>query len=154
VNISSDYLRLNVGFIIHETAGYFRDFPFEVDSIRLSEDLELRQLIGTVRVTRAAQGLLVQVKMKAAVSAECVRCLEMFDQPLLVDYSDLYAFNPNSLTESGLRVPDTGKIDLAPILREEMILAIPISPVCEPNCKGLCLVCGENLNFKECEHTG
>ena len=139
-------LLLNVGFIIHETIGYSRDFPFDFDSISIPPDTKLSQLSGLVRVTRTAQGLLVQVKMQAYLPAECVRCLTEFAQLLQIDFTDLYAFTPDSVTESGLILPDTGKIDLAPIVRDEMLLAFPISPLCQPDCKGLCLVCGENLN--------
>jgi uncharacterized protein len=141
-----DLLRLNVGFIAHQTVGYSREFPFEVDSLHLQPDLVLNNLQGFARVSRASQGLLVQVQMRADTPAQCVRCLTEFSQPLGIDFTDLYAFSPNSVTESGLILPETGKIDLAPTVREEMLLAAPISPVCKPDCKGLCPVCGENLN--------
>jgi uncharacterized protein len=109
-------------------------------------------LTGSARITRAAQGLLVQVKIQAFVQTECVRCLNDFSQPLEIDFTELYAFTSNSVTESGLIFPENGKIDLAPIVREEMLLAIPISPLCRPDCKGLCPVCGENLNEMICNH--
>lgn len=152
VSTSRDFLRLNVGFIIHQTIGYSRDFPFEFPSIHLPPDLDLTDLTGTARVTRTAQGLLLQVRMRAAIPAECVRCLTEFTQPLEIDFTELYAFTPNSVTESGLIVPENGKIDLEPLIREEMLLAIPIGPVCTPDCKGLCPVCGENLNDNPHEH--
>jgi uncharacterized protein len=148
----ADYLVLNIGFIVHEMIGYSRDFPFDAEFVRLPPDLILNPLHGTVRVTRTAQGLLVQTKMRANIASECVRCLDEFSQVLDVDYTDLYAFTRDSLTESGLLVPENGKIDLAPILREEMLLAIPISPLCKPDCRGLCAVCGENLNSHPHSH--
>lgn len=148
---SHDLLRLNVGFIIHQSVGYSRDFPLEVPALRLP-DLSLNNLLGTARVTRTAQGLLVQVRMQAEVMTECVRCLTDFAQPLSIDFTELYAFTPHSVTESGLLVPETGKIDLAPLVREEMLLAIPISPLCREDCKGLCPICGENLNETTCHH--
>ena len=141
-----DLLRLNVGFIAHQTVGYSREFPFEVDSLHLPPDLIVNNLQGFARVSRTSQGLLVQVQMHAYTPAECVRCLKEFSQLLEIDFTDLYAFSPNSVAESGLILPETGKIDLAPTVREEMLLAAPISPVCKPDCKGLCPVCGENLN--------
>ena len=55
--ISHDVLRLNVGFIIHQTVGYSRDFPFEIPALRLPPDLDLNDFTGVVRVTRTAQGL-------------------------------------------------------------------------------------------------
>lgn len=149
---SRDFLRLNVGFIIHQTVGYSRDFPIEAESVHLPPDLDLTNLVGTARVTRTAQGLLLQVKLRAFVNTECVRCLTDFSQPLEVDFTELYAFTPNSVTESGLIVPESGKIDLAPLVREEMLLAIPISPLCSADCMGLCPICGENLNEVTCNH--
>jgi uncharacterized protein len=137
---------LNVGFIIHETIGYVREFSFDFSSVSLPPDTKLSDLTGLVRVTRTAQGLLMQVKMQAYLPAECARCLTEFNQPLQIDFTELYAFNQNSVTESGLILPDNGKIDLSPIVRDEMLLAVPISPLCKPDCKGLCSICGERLN--------
>jgi uncharacterized protein len=153
-NSNRDLLRLNVGFIIHQSIGYSRDFDFDIPDLRLSPDLELTDLSGTARITRTMQGLLVQVKMAANVICECVRCLTDFSQPLTIDFTELYAFTPDSVTESGLYVPESGKLDLAPIVREEMLLAIPISPICKPDCKGLCPMCGENRNETDCHHEG
>ncbi len=145
-------LRLNVGFIIYQTIGFSRDFPFEIPHVRLQDDLELTALNGTVRVTRTPQGLLVQVKMQAAASTECVRCLTDFAYDLTVDFSELYAFNQRSVTDSNLILPEDGKIDLEPLLREYMLLEFPINPLCKPDCKGLCPICGENLNLITCNH--
>lgn len=147
-----DLFRLNVGFIIHENVGYTRDFPFEVPAVYLPPDLKLKNLFGSVRVSRATQGLLVQVRLTADVFAECVRCLIEFYQPLEINFTELYAFNRDSVTESGLLAPENGKIDLEPFVREEMLLAIPISPLCKTSCLGLCPTCGANLNETICDH--
>lgn len=152
MNDSRNLLRLNVGFIIHQTVGYSREFPFDVPSIRLLPDLDLLDFSGQVRVSRTAQGLLVQTAMHAAKTAECVRCLDEFIQPLQIDFTELYAFSASSVTDSGLLVPENGKLDLAPLVREEMLLAVPINPLCRPDCKGLCPVCGENLNSAAYDH--
>jgi uncharacterized protein len=56
------------------------------------------------------------------------------------------------MTESGLLAPEDGQIDLEPLLREYALLEIPISPLHSPDCKGLCPVCGENLNKTDCGH--
>jgi len=152
VSNSQSPLRLNVGFIVHQTIGFSREFEFDFPQIHIPPDLELRALKGAVEITRTPQGLLVRVKMKANITAECVRCLSNFEQPLDVDFSELYAFNRKSVTESGLILPEDGKIDLAPLLREFMFLEVPIQPICRPDCKGLCPECGENLNENICNH--
>ena len=145
-------LRLNVGFIRNQSVGYSRDFPIDLPSVFLKPDLKLYNLVGNALVTRTAHGLLVQAKLSAQVSAECARCLNDFSQPLGAEFTELYAFTPNSATESGLLLPETGIIDIGPIVREEMLLAIPMSPICSPDCKGLCPICGENLNETVCNH--
>ena len=144
--------RINVGFIVHQTVGYSRDFPFEYPSITLPPDLNLKNLTGTLRVTRTAQGLLLQALIQAETTAECARCLEEFTIKLETDSTELYAFSANSVTDSELILPENGILDFTPILREEMLLAMPISPICRPDCKGLCSVCGENKNHGDCNH--
>jgi len=152
VNAPAEFLQLNVGFIVHQTVGYVRDFPFEAPAVDLPPDFRITDLSGVIRVTRTAQGLLLQARLQAYTLAECVRCLTEFDQLLQVEFTELYAFNRDSITESGLLLPETGKINLAPLLRDEMLISIPIKPLCRPDCRGLCPICGENLNLGTCEH--
>lgn len=147
-----DLLIINVGFIAHQTVGYSRDIPLEAPYLRLQPDLELYDFTGSVRVTRTAQGLLLQAVLRATIQAACGRCLKEFQQQIETDFTELYAFTRASITESGLLVPDTGKINLEPIVRDEMFLATPIGALCTPNCKGLCPICGEDLNEVTCSH--
>ncbi len=149
---SLDYFILNVGFVVHQTIGYSREFPFDAAEVTLSPDLKLYDFSGVAKVTKTAQGLFLQGKFSAQVLTECVRCLEEIRQVLKTEFAELFAFNRNSVTESGLILPENGKINLAPIIREEMLLAIPINTLCKADCKGLCPVCGENLNQTICNH--
>lgn len=143
--------RFNVGFIIHEEVGYTHEFPFEFDEIKL-DDLELRNFEGVAQVGRTPQGLVLQAEFKAGTTLECVRCLTEFEYTLVWEITELYAFNKKSVTESELMLPEDAHIDLETLVRECAILEIPISPICKPECKGLCIVCGENLNLKDCGH--
>ena len=145
-------LRLNVGFLINQSVGSSRDIPVEVPNIQFDPDLALTDLEGAARITRTAQGLLVQAKMHATQQTECVRCLKEFEQELHSDFTELYAFTTKSITDSGLLLPEDGHIDLSPLVREYMLLDVPIKPLCAPDCKGLCPVCGENLNEIQCGH--
>jgi uncharacterized protein len=145
-------LRLNVGFVVAQSAGFSRDFPFDLPQINVPPDLRLNNLIGAVRVTRTPQGILVQVDFQTLIDLECVRCLTDFQQTLKIDFTELYAFSPRYVTDSGLIMPETGVIDLAPVLREYILLEIPISPLCRLDCKGLCPICGNNLNESTCTH--
>ncbi len=143
--------RFNVGFIIHEEVGYNHDFPFEFDELVL-DDLALRNFSGVANIGKTPQGLIVQAQFSAETDLECVRCLTKFEHALDWSFSELYAFDKRSETESGLIVPEDAHLDLAELIRDYAILEIPISPIHDENCKGLCPECGQNLNIKDCGH--
>jgi uncharacterized protein len=145
-------LRLNVGFVVAQSAGFSREFPFDIPQISIPPDLRLNSLNGLVRVTRTPQGILLQADFKTIIDLECVRCLTDFQQALRFNFTELYAFSQRYVTDSGLLMPETGIIDLTPVLREYVLLEIPISPLCRPDCKGLCPICGNNLNESTCFH--
>ena len=144
--------RINVGFIIHEEVGYSHEITFEFDKARL-DDLEPAHLTGTVQIGRTPQGLIVQGKFSGDTKLECVRCLNEFVHPLEWKFTELYAFDKDSVSETGTLLPDDAHIDLAPLLREYALLEVPISPIHDPDCKGLCIECGQDLNEKDCGHS-
>ena len=145
-------LRINVGFLIHEEVGCSHEFPFRIERIVIGPDLELIDLDGVLSVGRAAQGLLFTGNFSAWTGLDCVRCLRPFEQKLDWSMTELYAFNEKSVSDSGLLVPEDAQIDLQPLIRDYALLEIPINPICRPDCKGLCPVCGQDLNARDCGH--
>jgi uncharacterized protein len=145
-------LRINVGFLIYQPIGTSRDFAFDLPAVSLSPDFELNTLKGTARISRTPQGLLVEAEFSGNLLQECVRCLEEYYQPLHTKFSELFAFRYKRNTESDLYLPEDGQIDLGPLARDYLLLETPIKSICRPDCKGLCTVCGENLNLTVCEH--
>ena len=145
MNQSRQSLRLNVGFLIHQSVGSSRDFYFELPAIFIEPDLNLQDLNGIAKISRTPQGLLAQVKMNAAIEAECVRCLNNFKQQLKIEFTELFAFSLRTASESELILPDDGYLDLGPLIREYFVLEIPINPLCGTECQGICPVCGESL---------
>ncbi len=144
--------RLNVGFVAAADIGYRREFVFEDLAFVRLEDLELREVHGSVTVLRMPQGLLFQVDLHALTPQVCVRCLKPIQQPVHASFEELYAFSEKHVTESGLLYPASGIVDLGPLVREFMILDIPFNPLCSPDCKGLCPECGADLNTETCGH--
>ncbi|NUM44530.1 MAG: DUF177 domain-containing protein [Anaerolineales bacterium] len=145
-------LRLNVGFIIKESIGYSRVFPFDYNHIHFEPDLDLVKFKGHVEITRTPQGLLVQADLAGLYAGECGRCLKPLRTRLNTKFAELYASSQRHVTESGLILPEDGHIDLEPLAREYLILEIPLNQICKPECKGLCPVCGENRNDVDCGH--
>jgi len=144
-------LRLNVGFIINAPIGYYRDFEFYLPTLK-DDDLSLAEVEGGAKVSRTPQGLLVQAQFRGTTTMECVRCLAAYTQPLKWEFTELFAFKQENVTESGLMVPEDAYIDLMPLMRDYALLEFPIKPICREGCQGLCQECGQNLNEKDCGH--
>ena len=145
-------LRLNVGFLVNSPIGISRIFDFESESLPAGEDLLLADFSGTAKISRTPQGLLVQGGFQGTIPLECVRCLSEFTQRMHWEFTELYAFKRENVTDSGLMMPEDAHIDLQPLMREYALLEIPINPLCRPDCKGLCTECGENRNEVVCGH--
>jgi len=101
-------------------------------------DLELR-------LESVMEGVLVSGTARARTVGECARCLVDLENPLEVDLQELYAY-PESEAQSDEagRVKDDA-IDLEPLLRDAVVLALPFRPLCNEDCPGLCPTCGVRL---------
>jgi uncharacterized protein len=134
----------------------------------------LEPLSVSASLRKVSRGVLLEGKFTARVVAECKRCLTESKLELPVSFS--INLVPESLARSeGLLDKDEeddkghgesggsfaleraeeelfdGKvIDLEPIVREQVLLALPMNAVCREDCRGLCVKCGQNLNEKQC----
>lgn len=151
MNNSKNPLRLNVGYLYNKPIGTNREIPIEYNELEL-EDLLIRGLVSQVRISRTREGLLLQVNAQAQIESTCARCLKDFFLPVNAAFEELYQFPSRYREETDKLLPDDGYIDLKPLYREFLILAVPIKRLCKPDCKGLCPVCGADLNEAPCEH--
>jgi uncharacterized protein len=142
-------LKINVGFLLAEGVGYTRVIELDLPRVRVDEDLDLDYLRGDLRLSRNSRGILIQGVLETSVVNECSRCLTPTLVPVEVDIEELFAFPPTP--EEVYSVEETGILDLAPLLREEAILSMPMGILCRPDCAGLCPQCGQNLNEGTCD---
>jgi uncharacterized protein len=114
-------------------------------SFDILKDKEQFHLTGTVRTT---------------LELPCSRCLEPFRSP--VDASFDLRYQPHALNtgsdereieEDDLSTAfyENDEIDLGQLMREQFYLSVPMKPLCQDDCRGLCPVCGTNLNRGTCE---
>ena len=98
-----------------------------------------------------------------AISRDCTRCLEPvkgglmfeFDTSFLdADEVDGKADVEVSPEELDVSLVEDGKVDLADIVREQILLSLPIQIFCRQECRGLCQKCGANLNLIDCKCSG
>ena len=142
---------LEVGFIAHEEVGYSREFDFEFSHLKFDQDLEIENLSGEIVASRNSDGVLTVGDFRATTNATCGRCLEALKQPLEIQFSEQFTLPNHADKDTELMLPHNGKIDFAPILREYLLLEIPINPHCRQDCQGLCPVCGVNRNEEHCD---
>ena len=145
-------LRINVGFLLHQDVGYSRKFEFNENRVQIADDLDVCDLFGDLNFTRTSQGLYAQGKLTAQAPLECVRCLNGFDQQLMIEVNDLFTYPPGKEIDPMLTIPQTGILDLTELVREYLLLDIPIQPVCGTECVGLCAICGKPMQDGKCEH--
>jgi uncharacterized protein len=94
------------------------------------------------------EGVLVSGTARGRATGECVRCLGDVDQEIEVDLQELYVYDdhdtdPDEDDEVSKLQDDL--IDLEPLLRDAVVLALPFQPLCQPDCPGLCVECGARL---------
>ena len=98
-----------------------------------------------LRIESVMEGVLVTGRARARAAGECARCLQEIDVDLDVDLQELYVYPESEAEddETGRVVDD--RIDLDPLLRDTVVLALPFRPLCRDDCPGLCVTCGARL---------
>ena len=132
--------------------GAARVLAFDYGPVELDGDLQLEKLQGQSEVTRTLQGLVIVTELSTAVDSECGRCLTPVSVPISTQFTELFFFLHIDHSPEDLVLPEDGFIDLGPIAREQLLLEVPITVVCKPDCRGLCTTCGANLNEEDCGH--
>lgn len=103
-----------------------------------------------LRLEAVAEGVMVSGRASAVAVGQCARCLTDIEIDLDVAVRELYAY-PGSTTAATTdddeipRIVDD-LIDLHPLVHDELVLAMPLAPLCSPDCPGLCLQCGVRLD--------
>lgn len=118
-----------------------------VDLIGVPAGAELQLQL---RFESVMEGVLVTGTVTGPVEGECGRCLDPVAERLTVRVQELYAY-PDTTTEATSDEDETPRmhgdlLDLEPAVRDAVVLALPLTPLCGPDCRGLCVECGERLD--------
>jgi uncharacterized protein len=101
-----------------------------------------------LRLEAVMEGVLVTGTAQAALEGECVRCLEPISDEVEVRFQELFVYadqgvDPDEELEVSMLQDDL--VDLEPLLRDAVVLALPFQPLCTEDCPGLCPECGARL---------
>ena len=149
-------LSFNVSALLRATPGTERRYPIEPVELPIAEDLQLaRPIEGEVRLSRTGRSIMARAHVTTAIDGTCSRCLRAVVAPIEVKIEeealpsiDIDTGLPLAKDEEpdALRLDDHHELDLGEPIREAISLAEPITMLCRPDCLGLCLVCGIDMN--------
>ena len=141
-------LRINAVELLRQP-GATRDVALDVDAASL--DIDHDRLVGDIRVELRLTALNDGIDVDGTVSADwatvCRRCLTDVSGAAVGVVDELYQIEP--LDPDAYTIED-GQLDLAPLVRETVLLELDTERVCRDDCAGLCPVCGVDRNTTEC----
>ena len=139
-------------------------FPGLEETRRFGDCLFDHPIDFTIRLRPAGQLFIAEGRFRTDVGLTCSRCANDYRWPLTATFFMTYTAQPQETpgrrhesdvelkgSEIGLYyIQGDGEIDLLEGIQEEIVLAIPPRPLCRPDCRGLCAVCGSDLNDGDC----
>jgi uncharacterized protein len=116
------------------------DLAIELIGVPTASPVELQ-----LRLESVMEGVLVSGAATVVLLGECSRCLGTVEDQLEVPLQELYLYPERAGDEDEAARLDGELLDLEPVLRDAVVLALPFQPVCRPDCPGLCSECGVAL---------
>ncbi|MEJ7630188.1 MAG: YceD family protein [Nocardioidaceae bacterium] len=116
------------------------DLRVELMGVRPGSPVEM-----DIRLESVLEGVLVSGAAQVTLTGECARCLGPIEDDLEVALQELYVYPESDAEEDEAARLDGDLLDLEPVLRDAVVLALPFRPVCRADCPGLCVDCGARL---------
>lgn len=154
-------LQFNVSQLLKSGIGETRAYPFTSDvPIDLGDGASATEIHGEVKLTLTNLEVLARGHADACVHQVCARCVEPFDASASITFDE--EFQPTidiatglptrePVSDSAFRVSQNHTIDLTEAIRQNLVVAMDMIPVCSEDCQGLCPTCGVNWNLEACE---
>ncbi|MCO6510121.1 MAG: DUF177 domain-containing protein [Aridibacter famidurans] len=131
------------------------DIELETDLARVKDDISVKGAVSS-----EDHYTVIEAEIAAPLEIDCSRCLERI--PVDQEFAFKTAFaSAQQLTEEieveldlqdlELSFAEEDEIDLRDVIREQIVLNLPAHPLCREDCKGLCEICGGNLNKASCD---
>lgn len=148
-----DETQLNVASLLLEDIGARRDVTIELSHFPLDEDLAATDTTGQIRLTRLQSGILAQGQVEGTADLECARCLREYEQPFQASFAEEFhqtvdVRNGGGVTpqrgqqvatdddEIAFEINDAHEMDMTELLRQWILLELPMRPDCGSECPG------------------
>jgi uncharacterized protein len=145
-------MRVDVDELLLDKTGAQVDVAISLGHQRLSEDLDVISVNGTLHLGRTTEGIWVRGILAVSADLQCVRCLAPVEHELEIELDERFQLPPIKDADKGEVYPIGADhcIDLEPVLREAVIVSTPMRVLCRAECAGLCPTCGKDLNEGPC----
>lgn len=138
---------INVVGLLKAAFGDGRVYPLSLERFPLDDGLVAEEVVGDVRLTRLRDAIMARVDAEGTVELECVRCLRAYARPFTVSFSEEFRQSVDVRTGIGLlpgddedeetaRIDENHELDLGDVLRQEILVALPMRPDCGDLCPG------------------
>ena len=151
-------MSFNVATLLQEPVGSRRRAHLDAEPMASPADRWTAEVSGRVEMLRTMRGVLVLATVSSAPVLECARCLDHFAEEIefrieeeFVPVVDLVTGDRVEAGEDELRIDGRHLLDLSEAVRQYEQAAIPLQPICRPDCAGLCPECGINRNEQRCD---
>ncbi len=154
---------VNVSQLLKSPPGTVRDMDFSESLPDPANDLHLRGPVsGHLRLLRTSRGVLASSQHHALASMECARCLDEVNVEVEGSFEE--EFLPSLDLQTGLPAHAEGdaedvnyvnehhEIDVDDFLRQSILTGLPLAPLCDAACPGLCPTCGQRLDERHAAH--
>ncbi|MEW6382203.1 MAG: DUF177 domain-containing protein [bacterium] len=153
-------MKINIKDIVGERTNLVFTVPVAHFDISPDEAVLRKDIQVNVKIEKIRKEILIRGTINTQLELECSRCLNHFLYPVAENFQTIFQpFSPRTLDEEielakedlDIEFYQDDIIDLTEIVRDQILLSIPMIPVCEPACQGLCPQCGQNLNQARCQ---
>jgi uncharacterized protein len=154
-------LEVNVAQLLKEQVGSTRVVEFDGPVLELEDQAALASVRATLRLVRTDRGVWATGDASISVDEDCSRCLVPFTFWLTVKVDEVYLpvvevstgarLQYDTLVDADtLKIDEHHVIDFTEAFRQYRLAAMPLAPLCRPECKGICSQCGADLNENDC----
>jgi uncharacterized protein len=152
-------MEFHVAQILREPVGTRRDYDVDERCEGEPDAPPTLPVRGRVTLLRTDAGVLAMADLAGTIEADCSRCLSPAQLPVEIHVEEEYYPTVDVITGGRLPEPPESTpfiidahhiLDLCEAVRQQLVLAEPLQPLCRTNCAGLCPTCGSNRNLGPC----
>ena len=149
---------------LNRSDGSTTEFEIDIPMDDIDLESEFARVEGSVRaegeVSNEESLTVIDAEINAPLSIDCSRCLKPSSRSHEVSFRTAFVVGDEASEEGELELDlrdlelstsESDEIDLVDVVREQIVLGLPSHPLCSDDCKGLCEMCGGNLNEKQCD---